>query len=683
MKLRINIFFILIFFVSIVSNSTEIEEITIFEKKIQSLSLFSNNQTILSISEDDLNNLNAQHPKQIFRRLSGTWISRGSGQEHLTAIRSPILTGPGACGSFLILEDGLPIRSSGFCNVNGLIETPYEVAKQIEVIKGPVSSRYGANAMHGVINIISKPVNSENKIYTSIGPNNYKNLKLKVGNKKNISINGYFSNNDGFRNASGYDQQKLKFQSSFFIASWKAKLNATLTNLNQETAGYINGFNSYKNDSLSKLNFNPDAYRDANSQKISISISQIEDNILTSVTPYFRLNDMKFLQHYLPGTPLEKNSHISTGLIFQQIIDYDTFNLIKGIQVDLAKSEIMQIQKNNLTTSSAFNNATRPKGKHYDYKVNSSVFALFLGIEEYFLSDRLNAFADARAEFIEYDYSNNMLNGNTKEDGSQCGFGGCYYNRPSDSKDSFNQISGRLGLITKNEKVNYFTQLSVGFRPPQISEKYRLQKQQNISDINSETLTMLEIGAKYNLNLIDGKISFYKGKKSNSIFRDSQNFIIDNGKTKHEGIDVSLDIFMSPYNYINTNISFGDHKYNFETDTSMQERIKIGNIIDTAPKIMANLIWSLKLEDRLTVSFEIEHMSSYFTDAANEHEYDGHTLYHFQLNRQITKSLKSYFKIENVTNKRYAERADFNAFGGDRYFPGLPREIYIGLELKY
>ena len=66
MKLRINIFFILIFFVSIVSNSTEIEEITIFEKKIQSLSLFSNNQTILSISEDDLNNLNAQHPNQIF-----------------------------------------------------------------------------------------------------------------------------------------------------------------------------------------------------------------------------------------------------------------------------------------------------------------------------------------------------------------------------------------------------------------------------------------------------------------------------------------------------------------------------------------------------------------------------------------------------------------------------------------
>ena len=66
MKFRINIFFILIFVISINSNSTEVEEITILEKKIQSLSLFSNNQAILSINEDNLNNLNAQHPKQKF-----------------------------------------------------------------------------------------------------------------------------------------------------------------------------------------------------------------------------------------------------------------------------------------------------------------------------------------------------------------------------------------------------------------------------------------------------------------------------------------------------------------------------------------------------------------------------------------------------------------------------------------
>ena len=108
--------------------SDEIQEVIVLEKKLSSLNGWSNNQSITSINEKELENLDAQHPKQIFRRSPGVWISRGSGQEHLTAIRSPVLAGPGACGSFLILEDGIPIRPTGFCNVNGLFETPFEIA---------------------------------------------------------------------------------------------------------------------------------------------------------------------------------------------------------------------------------------------------------------------------------------------------------------------------------------------------------------------------------------------------------------------------------------------------------------------------------------------------------------------------------------------------------------------------
>ena len=39
------------------------------------------------------------------------------------------------------------------------------------------------------------------------------------------------------------------------------------------------------------------------------------------------------------------------------------------------------------------------------------------------------------------------------------------------------------------------------------------------------------------------------------------------------------------------------------------------------------------------LSLEIEHMDSYYTDAANLHEYEGHTLYHARFNRG-TESLK-------------------------------------------
>ena len=663
--------------------SEEIQEIVILEKKLSSLNGWSDNQSITSISEKELDDLDAQHPKQIFRRSPGLWISRGSGQEHLTAIRSPVFTGPGACGSFLILEDGLPVRPTGFCNVNGLFETFFEMASGVETITGPASERYGANAMHGVINILSKPITSENKFYTNVGPNNYKNFKIRTSNQENWSFDGHFVNNDGFRDKSGYDQQKIKIQSIFSLSSWDAALKATLTNLNQETAGYINGLDSYKNEDFSRRNFNPDAYRDANSQRVSLRLTKEDKNTVNSITSYIRSNDMKFFQHFLPGTPLEENNHRSLGISLQRISEYSSFTFVQGLQLDFAKVELTETQKDALTSSSAFNNATRPQGKHYDYEVDSTVIAVFAGIEDYILNKNLYLFADTRAEFIEYDYSNNMISGNTREDGTKCGFGGCYYNRPSDRKDDFNEISARIGIITNYESVNYFAQISLGFRPPQINEAYSLQKKQNVTDLDSETLTMLEVGSRYDWQSLSGSLSLYQSKKKNSIFRDSQNFIVDNGKTDHKGIELSLDWLISSNNIISTNITYGDHKYDFETDTSMREKIRVGNEIDTAPKIMANLILNSNFNEDTSLAFEIEHMSSYYTDAANLHEYEGHTLYHARFTRKINDTFKTYIRVENIFDKAYAERADFNAFGGDRYFPGIPREFYIGLEYTF
>ena len=663
--------------------SEEVQEVIVLEKKLSSLNGWSSNQSISSINQEELNELDAQHPKQALRRSPGVWISRGSGQEHLTAIRSPVLSGPGACGSFLVLEDGLPIRPTGFCNVNGLFETFFEMSSGLETITGPASARYGANAMHGVINVLSEPIDSKNKLYTNIGPNNYKNLKLRAGNKKNWSLDGFFASNGGFRELSGYDQQKARIQSNFSIADWNASLKTTLTNLNQETAGYINGLDSYKDKSFSKRNFNSDAYRDAKSQRISLRLTREKGDKLISITPYIRNNDMQFFQHFLPGTPLEENSHRSMGVVVQSIKDQEFYNLISGFQFDLSSAELTETQKDALTTSSAFNNATRPKGKHYDYEVDSIVYAIFGGIEDFYLNENLSFFADARAEFIEYDYSNKMISGNTREDGSKCGFGGCYYNRPSDRSDNFDETSARAGIETNFERVNYFAQVSLGFRPPQINEAYRLQKKQTTSDLSSETLTMFEVGSQFDLNTINGSISLYQSKKKNSIFRDAENFIVDNGKTDHQGVELSLNWTINTSNRLISNITYGNHKYDFETDTSMREKIRTGNYIDTAPKLMANLIWDIALFDNSSLAFEIEHMGPYYTDAANLHEYEGHTLYHSRFSQTLSDSMKYFLRIDNLFDKAYAERADFNAFGGDRYFPGLPREVYIGLEYTF
>ena len=668
----------LLFFTSFLQ--AEEDEIIVLEKKISNLSGWSDSASLSSIDSFELNKLDAQHPKQIFRRLPGIWISRGSGQEHLTAMRSPVLTGPGACGSFLILEDGIPVRPAGFCNVNGLFETAFEISGGIEAITGPASSRYGANAMHGVINVISRPITDGNSISTNLGPNGYRNIKAKLGNQSNWSLNAFGASNDGFREFSGYDQQKLNFRSSFQLKSWVASLNMTLTNLNQETAGYITGLNSYKESNLNRKNLNPEAFRDANSQRISLNLKREYENGISLLSPFFRKNDMQFLQHFLPGTPVEENRHTSYGFLFKRFLNFEDYSLIGGIQIEVADAELVETQANALTTSSAFNNATRPQGKHYDYEVDSKVYAAFLGIDDLYISRDLLFFADLRTESIKYDYNNKMNSGNIREDGTNCGFGGCYYNRPDDRSDNYNELSVRAGIETDFDLLNYFFQASLGFRPPQINEAYRLQKKQSVSDLDSEKLTMIEMGTTFNLDNLKGSVSIYKSKKRNSIFRDSENFIIDNGKTNHKGVELTLDININETSNLISNFTYGDHKYDFNSDTSMRERIRIGNEIDTSPKLMANLILNTSITDNLSFAIELERMDSYFTDAANLHEYEGHTLLHFRSDLNYSEKLKLYLRIDNVTDKDYAERADFNAFGGDRYFPGLPRETYVGLE---
>ena len=96
----------------------------------------------------------ATHSSELVNRAAGAMIQRGSGQESLTALRSPVLTGAGACGAVLVLEDGIPIRPVGTCNVNELFEVNFEQAAAIEVLRGPGSALYGSSAVHGIINVI-------------------------------------------------------------------------------------------------------------------------------------------------------------------------------------------------------------------------------------------------------------------------------------------------------------------------------------------------------------------------------------------------------------------------------------------------------------------------------------------------------------------------------------------------
>jgi outer membrane cobalamin receptor len=118
-------------------------------------SAFQTPASVTRIDDETIAAIGARHQADLLNRGAGVYIQRGSGAESLSAIRSPVLAGAGACGSFLVAEDSLPIRPVGFCNLNEMFELNYEQAGQVEVLRGPGSSMFGASAVHGVVNLLT------------------------------------------------------------------------------------------------------------------------------------------------------------------------------------------------------------------------------------------------------------------------------------------------------------------------------------------------------------------------------------------------------------------------------------------------------------------------------------------------------------------------------------------------
>ena len=138
----------------IIQHEEKSKQLEIIEVRSQRRTLAkSTHSSLNTLTEADITIEAPKHPNEIFDRIPGAWISSGSGQEHLTAIRSPVLTGSGACGAFMVLEDQVPTRPSSFCNVNQLFEVNVAQAQSIDVLRGPGTVTYGSNALHGAINI--------------------------------------------------------------------------------------------------------------------------------------------------------------------------------------------------------------------------------------------------------------------------------------------------------------------------------------------------------------------------------------------------------------------------------------------------------------------------------------------------------------------------------------------------
>ena len=657
---------------AVAARATLLEEVVVTASRTaQPIANVSTNVALLP--GKDLTLIGAVHISQAMYRIPGAWISRGNGQESLTALRSPVLTGSGACGAFLMAEDDIPLRASGFCNVNELFDANTEQATAIEVIKGPAGVMYGSNAMHGMINVLTAPVGEVHTLSIEGGPHDYLRGKMSMGGTNwRIDANG--TTDGGYRADSGYDQQKFTAKVKSQVGAWQATTTLAEANLNQETAGYIQGHDAYKDDTLRTTNPNPEAYRDTKAFRLHSRLEKDAGQAHYVVTPYARYTAMNFLQHYLPGQPIEDNGQKSLGV---QTSGYWP-NWTAGIDAEITNAYLKEYQPGP-TTGSAFLVATIPQGMHYNYDVTATTFAAFAQ-RKFELGAITSLRLGARAEYVGYQYNNRMLAGRTKDDGTPCGFGGCRFNRPADRNDHFINVSPHLGVIWDvRRNVQLYLNITSGFRAPQAAELYKLQNDQNISNIDSVRLDSVELGYRGGDTVFNWAVSTYVMRKRNYIFQNTNRENVDNGKTSHRGIEVALSRQLTDRLKARFNWSYAIHRY--ENTPSLVAANITGNDIDTAPRNMGWAALEWRAGEKMRAELEWIHMGRYYEDPENLHSYGGHDLVNLRARAQLSETLAATVRITNLTDTRYAERADYS-FGKDRYFVGKPRAAYFSVEMS-
>ena len=438
------------------------------------------------------------HHSEILNRVAGTMIQRGSGQESLTAIRSPVLTGAGSCGAFLFLENSVPIRPVGFCNVNELFEVNTEQADSIEVLRGPGDravrlerrARHRQRRAGRARAIVPQSRAASKAVRTSTAA---RSLPVaRSASEHDFGVKARYTHDGGWRDDSGFDEAKLNATLVTSIADHASRFDLAATDLDQETAGSSSAKARTATTTSRAAIPNPEAYRDAHAVRLTGLIegrrglgAQLE------FRPYLRSSRMEFLQHFLLGKPLERNGQESArpdepgALVRMPTRGRCTAGSISSTPIrswsrtrtgrrPTARRPPMRSARPACTTTT-----TCARRSPRSTAGRATLARALAGIRR------------ACARNTSTTTTTTACSPATRTRTACRAAGpGCLYTPSRRSQRRLPQRRAEaLGFATtwRRNAVAYLS-LSRGFRPPEITELYRLQRGQQVADLDSERL---------------------------------------------------------------------------------------------------------------------------------------------------------------------------------------------------
>lgn len=653
------------------------------------------------IGEDAIRTVGATHPQQILSQVPGVAVSVTNGEGHTTAIRQPFTTSP----LYLFLEDGLPIRATGFFNHNALYELDLPMAGGIEVTRGPGSALYGSDAIGGIINMLTREPSETAALGLSLDAGRFGWRRLMIeadtgeGRWGALRVGANFTESDGWRDHTSYERQSVDARWDFTTDSGvRFKTVFASGRIDQDTgANSPLIYEDYRNDPT-RNNF-PIAYRKVEAMRLSTAIEKEFGDGLLSVTPYLRDNRMELLASFsLSSDPtVYVSSNKSYGALLKWRQDFPDFmraRLIAGFDVDVSPGEReedrLDVTVSGSGASRVFSDY-RIAGRIYDYDVTFRSYSPYVQAEISPI-ERLRITAGLRYDALSYDFENDIA------DDVVQGAASAFYGQARDTKIDYDHLSPKIGAtFALDDDMNVYVSYNTGFRAPSESQLFRPSVAPNPEEAIAKAslalglkpieATQIEIGWRGTFDRWSLDLAVFELVKRDDLVsqRDLATNVttsVNAGKTSHRGIEAGIGVELLPSLRLDTALSYARHKYERWVTANADFS---GNDMEAAPRVLGNtrLSWSPTYD--VQAQLEWIHVDDYWLEASNSSRfprYDGHDLFNVRAHWQATSSVALFARVMNLFDERYADSAQISS-NTPVYSPGLPRTYFAGFDVRW
>jgi len=628
------------------------------------------------LSPKTVDEAKAQRIDFLLNKVSGVYMPTIGNEQHMMSIRQPI----SLKGLYLYLEDGMPIRTSGLFSSNALIEMNSSNIHSIEIIKGPASALYGAEAIGGVVNILTTPVPSKADAFisTQITNTGFKKLDLSWGAPTKTGgwmISAAFTDQkNGITEYSDFNKKALSVKRTFRVnEKLKGYQNLQYINYYTQMTGSLDSIKFFQKNFGSQQSF---TFRKIDALRFRQNLDyNWNTHSNTTFNFMYRNNTMDQNPAYLIASTANPTKF--KGQVNSNHFDAYVLDLQHVWSIPLLSSKIMlggywDITNQNLIANyiDIVKDTSIGKFTKYTYPSRDSLITNY------------NTQISNKAIYFNYIANLNKairLNMTMRYDNFEYLFNNLLPIGTPSANNNFTQFTPKLGLTYNQRKWGGYLNYSKGFVPPQITEIYNAIR---VPYLLPQNFSNIEIGSWYQSKKISAEISIYSLQGKNEIISvrqtDGVNLNQNSGATSHMGIEYQVRYQLAPSMDISLNGTNTRHKY---LNTSIKGVDVSGKQMNAAPNLFNNLSFNWKPTKLIRSSLEWIHQSAYYMDETNTTRYPGFNLLNARFGLQLKKS-EIWLNVLNLTNTYYSTMAtkNFSVKGSSAYsyYLGEPRAITIG-----